>query len=216
MLKDWLPDEVSGKFLPPILERKLFGQWVHQRQFGWYYVLSTYLTLGFASLMVSIFFFAKNSYVPPILPRALFVLPGLLTPFFYRLLNRVDGRQAVWGLHVLYHWFSTGSLLVFLLYAPNYFWADPSVDIQRHRILRVTVTWQDYDEDADEALWRVIMQQEKEQYLEYAVEIDLDGRRKKIRFSDVRAEEMKDATYVLIFFRKGFWGFDFIDNYGLE
>jgi hypothetical protein len=136
-------------------------------------------------------------------PLTLWLTPGIvLTPLFYRKLNEIDGMRFPWVPHFLLHYTLhtciAGSIVTFGFMAINYYGASPEIISERFEILK-----------------KSSLPGSKHHRKERSptARIDYHGLSKEIVFEYGDTERFKKATYVALYVKRGFLGYDVLDYY---
>lgn len=132
----------------------------------------------------------------------IFLIPGLfLTPFFYKTLNKIDGRIGHWILHYTAHTVIVGGFLMFGFMGLNYYGADNVTKIENFPINKKgSLPGGKYH---------------RNERLPYA-EIDFYGFEKQLVFNHEFENQMDSSTHVILYSRNGLLGFKILDKYELK
>ncbi|MCO4293075.1 hypothetical protein NF867_09385, partial [Solitalea sp. MAHUQ-68] len=158
----------------------------------------SFFLLGLILLIWEIYIY-RQTIIDVKIPLLIWTVPGVfLTPLLYDKLNNIDGRVGHWILHYIGHTCSTGAILLFGFMASNLYMADyKKVNKQYSIIEKGSIPGS---------------KGHRNERLPYVV-INYEGLKKELIFSYSQTDIINTANNVNLTVRKGFWGFDVLEEY---
>jgi len=166
-------------------------------------IIITFAFTGGLLLGVWEVFLFRRTIIDVSIPLVLWLTPGMvLTPIFYRWLNQIDNMRLPWIphflLHYLLHTCIIGSVVTFSFMAINYYGADPNFTSERFEILEKS-SLPGSKGHRNERLPTAL--------------INYHGLNKEIVFKYRDTERFRNATYVILYVKRGLLGYDILDDY---
>lgn len=119
--------------------------------------------------------------------------------FHNKKIDEIKGNPLLWLLHYIFHICTTGSLIVFIFLASNFYFAtDDNVEYKRFDIVR---------KDSISG---------RSGYMTPCVYVNYEGMEKELIIKSSMKPNVKSAKKVNLNIKKGFLGFDVIEICGLE
>lgn len=136
------------------------------------------------------FFYTRKTIIELKILLIIFFSPGvILTPIFYNLLNKIDGRKGHWVLHYLLHTIIVGGLILYLFMATNFYKASDYFSQQTYDVIGVGGF--------------------KRNQTEHVI-IKYENQERKIYVPKVDPNIVRNARKVSITMREGFWNYKVI------
>lgn len=180
---------------------KLIGKKTINRNKSLDFIIGFVFIVGLALLYWEILIY-RRTIIEFKFPLILWLTPAVFfTPLFYTKLNEIAGRLGNWILHFVLHACTTGSFILFIFMASNFYFADNVIVNKKLEII-----------DSGSVPGPKGHRNRREPY----VVVKYKGIEKQLFFKYEETKLVDTGKFVNISVKKGFLGFDILDKVEIE